>query len=216
MAKRSGSKTSRGERRAGKERAQRAREHGLPERREEAPRARASTPEPGSRDDGEDRSSDAPRAAKAKSAGVPTLVKVVGAALVILLGVYILSQRREDALTETKPAPELPSAQASATVESPTTAVLPPEPEPKPEPVVTAAPSSAPSPAVSVTPPSKPVVAMPLVSSPSKPKVEKPVVAAPKPAVASPVAPVAAPPAPVAPVLPSPKPAPEKPADNPY
>jgi cytoskeletal protein RodZ len=205
MAKRSGSKTSRSDRRAGKERARRAREHGLPERREEARRARASTPEPGSRDDGEDRSSDAPRMAKAKSPGVPTLVKVIGGALVILLGVYIFSQRREDALTETKPAPELPSAQASATVESPTTAVPAPEPEPEPktapapERVVAPTPSAGPAAVVSVTPPSKPVVVIPLVSAPSKPKVEKPVVA-PAPAVPKPAAP---------------KPA-EKPADNPY
>jgi hypothetical protein len=206
MAKRSGSKTSRSDRRAGKERARRARAHGLPERREEAPRARASTPEPGSRDDDEDRSSDAPRAAKAKSPGVPTLVKVIGAALVILLGVYILSQRREDALTETKPAPELPSAQASATVESPTTAVPAPEPEPKPAPaperVVAPTSNVAPAPVVSVTQPSKPVAAMPLVSAPAKPKVEKPVV------VPAPVVPKPAPP--------KPAPSPEKPADNPY
>jgi hypothetical protein len=210
MAKRSGSKTSRGERRAGKQRAERAREHGLPERREAARRVRASTPEPGSRGDGDDRSSDVPKGRSAKKPGIPTLVKVVAGALVILLGVYILSQRREQALTDTKPAPELPSAQASAAADSETTAVPRPEPASEPEPRASAAPAAAVEPAavVSVTPPSKPVVAMPLVSAPALPKVPKPVVAAPKPPAPATV-PAVAPAAP-----PKPAAAPEKP-DNP-
>ncbi len=100
---------------------------------------------------------------------------------------YILSQRREQALTDTKPAPELPSAQAAASVESPSPAVTPPEPEPAPAPAATAtvAPTRIaepePAPAVSVTPPTKPVVVKPVVSAPTLPKVPKPVVAAPAP-----------------------------------
>ena len=236
MVKRSGSKGSRSERRAGKQRAQRARAHGLPERREALPRARASTPEPGSRDDGDDRSSDAPPAGATARRGIPTLVKVVGGALVILVGVYILSQRREQALSDTKPAPELPSAQVTASAESPTTAVPRPEPEPEAEPsasaVVAPAPASEPTPIVSVTPPTKPLIAMPVVSAPALPKVPKPVIVAPAQVTAPkapapvvvapvPVAPAAVPPAKVAsPPAVAPKPAapaaPAKPADNPY
>ncbi len=225
MAKKSGSKSSRNERRAGRKRAERAREHGLPIRRDAPQRARASTPQPGSERDGDDRSSDAPPARAPKPAGIPTLVKVVGGALVILIGVYLLSRQRDEALTETKPAPELPAASA----------VSPPEPDVAPSPALAASasaaaapPADAPTPSVSVTSPTKPVVVAPVVPTP-----EKPIVAAPKPParvaapapVAVPAAPVAAPapkppaPAPpaVAPQPAAPKPAaPAKPQDNPY
>jgi ribonuclease E len=222
MAKKSGSKSSRSERRAGRKRAERAVEHGLPTRKAPPPRARAATPEPGSHREGTDRASDAPRAPIAKSGGVPTLVKVLGAALVILIGVYLLSRQRDEALTESKPVPETPLVAASAAPAIEAAA----EPSSRlPAPEVTAAPQpEAPEAIVSVTPPTKPVVvapvvAAPVVSAPSKPKVEKAArAAAPSPApVAAPAAPapVAAPAVPV----PSPaKPAAPKtpPVDNPY
>ena len=237
MAKKSGSKSSRNERRAGRKRAERAREHGLPVRPDAPQRVRASTPQPGSdRDgrDGEDRSSDAPAARTPKPAGIPTLVKVIGGALVILLGVFLLSRQREEALTETKPAPELP---ASSAAPSPSSS---PEAEPAEAPAASAAPVTPPvvdapaaGPVISVTPPTRPVVVAPVVPAPASPMVDKPHVVAPKPPtpvaapapVAVPAAPVAASPAPV-PAAPAPAPAPKpaapkppvpaKPADNPY
>ena len=229
MAKKSGSKSSRSERRAGRKRAERALEHGLPTLKLPPPRARAATPEPGSAREGTDRSSDAPSVPVAKSAGIPTLVKVLGAALVILVGVYLLSRQRDEALTETKPAPEPPVAAASAApaVEAPPAVEAAAEPSAAPAPEVTAAPEP-PAAVVSVTPPSKPVVtapvvAAPVVAAPSKPKVEKALVApTPQPAAVAAPAPVAVPaaPAPVAAPAP-PKPAAPKapatpPADNPY
>jgi len=144
MAKRTGSKTSRGERRAGKQRAQRARQHGLPERREASRRARASTPAPASGSDGGEPSSAVPLGRSAKKPGIPTLVKVVAGALVILLGVYILGQRREQGLTEPKAEP---SAHVSATVDSAATAARPSEPELEPESHPVPAPAAASAPA---------------------------------------------------------------------
>ena len=216
MAKKSGSKSSRSERRTGRKRAERAVEHGLPTRKVPPPRARAATPEPGSYREGTDRASDAPRAPIAKPGGVPTLVKVLGAALVILIGVYLLSRQRDEALTESKPVPETPLVAASA---APAIEAAAEPSSPAPE-VTAARQPEAPAAIVSVTPPTKPVViapvvAAPVVSAPSKPKVEKAAVAP---------APVAAPaaPAPVAPPA-VPVPAPAKPAapktppvDNPY
>ena len=119
MAKRSSWKGSRRERKAERERAQDRRERGLPELPERKPlRARAATPEPSSVA-GEDRSSDAPTASK--SGGVPPFVWVVGAALVILVIAYFVSQRRDEALTETPPQPEVPSASAVVAPEQPAT-----------------------------------------------------------------------------------------------
>jgi len=230
MAKKSGSRSSRSERNAGRKRAERAREHGLPVRQEPPPRARAVTPEPSDDSYGEARSSDAPLSNAKKSAGIPTLVKVVGGALAILIGVYLLSRQRDDALLETKPAAEPAAAVSAAPSPAPEVGpelVAAPEPSaaavvPTPEPAL-ASPAAAPAPVVSVTPPAKPVVAAPVVAEPSKPKVDKPVAAAPaapKP-VAAPAAPapVAAPAAPVA--APAPKPVapkapPAPPVDNPY
>lgn len=226
MAKKSGSRSSRSERNAGRKRAERAREHGLPVRQEPPPRARAVTPEPSEDSYGEARSSDAPLSHAKKSAGIPTLVKVVGGALVILVGVYLLSRQRDEALLETKPAAE-PAAAVSAS-ESPSPEVGPeliaaPEPSgaaPAPEPVP-ASPAAA-APLVPVTPPAKPVVAAPVVVEPSKPKADKPAPAAPAapkpvaapPPVAAPAPPTAAPaPKPVTPKAPS---APAPPVDNPY
>ncbi|HKY40505.1 MAG TPA: hypothetical protein VJN18_31440 [Polyangiaceae bacterium] len=127
MAKRSGSKGTRGERKADRQRAQRARERGLPERREEPLRARAATAEPGSGDD-EDRPSDASRpVARAKPAGIPPIAKVVTGALLILVAVYVLSRFRDQPPSETSTTPE-PDASAATT------------PEPAPEPPAPAAP----------------------------------------------------------------------------
>ncbi len=226
MAKKSGSNSSRSERRAGRQRAERAREHGLPPRKEPPTRVRASTPEPGSAPDSEGRSTDAPPARPAKSAGIPTLVKVVGVAVLLLIGAYLLSQKRDAALTETQPAPEPPAAASAA----PTTEVRA-EPEAQPAPSSTqaappAAAPEAPAPVVSVTPPTKPLVVAPVVpglavSAPARPRVEKPPAASKPAAIAAPAAP-AAPlrsPAPVAaPPAAPPKPAlrPAPPVDNPY
>ena len=113
MAKRSGSKSSRSERRAERTRAERAREHGLPvsERRDAQLRNRTASPEP-PREAGEDeRGSDALVAGT--KAGIPTLVKVVGVALVILIGVYFLGRERDRALTEPTPATSAAAPAAS-------------------------------------------------------------------------------------------------------
>jgi hypothetical protein len=219
MAKKSGSRSSRSERNAGRKRAERARQHGLPVRQGTPPRARAATPEPSDDSFGEARSSDAPLSSTKKPAGIPTLVKVVGGAFVILIAVYLLSRQRDDALLETKPAAE-PAAAVSALPSA--AADVGPELVPAAEPSAVAPertaapPAEAPAPVVSVTPPAKPVVAAPVVAEPSKPKAEKPAVpapAAPKP-VAAP-APVAAPTP--APKPPAPKAAPAAPpVDNPY
>jgi len=110
MAKRGGSKGSRGERRAERERAERARLHGLPisERRDAQLRSRAATPEPSS----EASDGGADGLGVARPAGVPTLVKVIGVALLILVGVYVLSRARDRALTEPAPAATAPPAVA--------------------------------------------------------------------------------------------------------
>jgi hypothetical protein len=80
----------------------------LPERRSTPMRARAATPEPDRFGDEGDRD-DSPIVPLRKS-GIPTLVKVVGAAVVILLGVYLLGRQRDRALTESPPAPEPPAS----------------------------------------------------------------------------------------------------------
>jgi hypothetical protein len=222
MAKRSGSKSSRSERKAGRERAERARDRGLPEKRSEPLRARAATPEPVSSVDGEDRSSDAPPAPTKPPGGVPTLVKVVGAALVLLMGAYVLSLLRDDGLTDTKPAAE-PAGKSSAVAET----QLAPEPAANrgaatPAPEVTPTAESAPALASpvpdslpAVTPPNEPAVAAPVVASPRVPQASKPTVAPPRAVVAP--APISRPAAPVAaPVAPAPAPAAPKPVDNPY
>lgn len=216
MAKKSGTRGSRSERNAGRKRAERARQHGLPVREEPPARARALTPEPSDDTYGEARSSDAPLSSAKKSAGIPTLVKVVGGALVILSGVYLLSRQRDEALLETKPAAEPAAAVSAPAPEVGPELIPPPEPRaaaPAPEPA-----PEAPAPVLSVTPPAKPLVAAPARAEPSKPKVEKPAVAAaavPKPAAvpAAPAAPAVTP----APKPPAPKAAPgAPPADNPY
>jgi len=109
MAKRSGSKSSRSERRAERTRAERAREHGLPvsERRDVQLRNRAASHEVGE----DERGSDALVAGT--KAGIPTLVKVVGVALVILIGVYFLGRERDRALTEPTPATSAAAPAAS-------------------------------------------------------------------------------------------------------
>jgi hypothetical protein len=222
MAKRS--KGTRSERRAGRQRAQRAREHGLPERKEEL-RARAVTPEPGSVD-GEDPASDAPRApAKAKSAGIPPIAKIVAGALAILVAGYVLTHFRDEPSSETSTTPEVSAPSAAA----PPGSV--PEPEPQPStlnPPAPRAPEPTPSTLGAATPaplvtPVKPVASAPVVSAPAKPQVVAPVVpapAAPKPAPAKVVAPPASPappkPATPAPTPVAPKPATPAPADNPY
>lgn len=116
MSKRSGNKGSRSERNAGRQRAQRAREHGLPQRREpEVRRARAATPEPRSAE-GEDPSSDA---APKRKAGIPPLAKLAAVALLLLGGAYALTHfrdRNELQPTQVEPgtAPAAPAPAASA------------------------------------------------------------------------------------------------------
>jgi len=77
-------------------------------------RARAATPEPDRLVGDTERPSEAPRVPLRKT-GIPTLVKVLGAAIVILLGVYLLSRQRDQALNDVAPKPEpLSSAPTSA------------------------------------------------------------------------------------------------------
>ena len=182
MAKRSGSRSSRSERRAGRERAERAREHGLPTRPQATLRTRVAGPEPESQSAA--RSSE-PTTVALKSPAIPTLVKVIGGALVILLGVYLLSRQRDQALTETPTAGESASAAASATTEpAPEPSALGPELAPSP------AAESTPAPALSATLPTKPSVSLPAVPAPTKPKVAKPSVEPPPPPVLPAIHPV--------------------------
>jgi hypothetical protein len=192
MPKKSGSKSSRSERRAGRQRADRAREHGLPARAEPSPRARAVTPEPSDDAFGAARSSATLSGRGDKPAGIPTLVKVIGGAFVILVGVYLLSRQRDEALTDTKPSAEPPTA---SSVDAPRAELTTPSAVAAPElttiPELNAAPEptpQAPAPVVSVTPPTKPVVAGPVVPQPAKPKLVVPAVPAPA-SVPPPVAP---------------------------
>lgn len=186
----------------------------MPARVEPLPRARALTPEPSDEAFGEARSSATPSSRSGKP-GIPTLVKVVGGALVILIGVYLLSRQRDDALLETQPSGE-PSVAASAVVapaapEVRAEPVAEPSAEPAPAAELSPAPGTAPDAEVAVTLPAKPVVVAPQVSAPAKPKVATPTAPAPA-AVAVPAAPkpatVAAPAAP--------KPASPPRVDNPY
>lgn len=229
MAKKSGSKSSRSERRAGRQRAARAREHGLPTARVEPVRAR--TPDPASSPERDDRSSDAPARRSAKSAGLPPLVWVVGAALVILLGVFLLSHRRDEGLTEaTQATAEPPAAPAPSGGEVAAEADASAAPSAQPESAAAAQPaadaSAAPVVVDEPTPPTQPVVVAPVVPAPAPPKVQKPAVSAPvRPVVAAPagVPKAAATPAPPTPApvatprasVPMPAGA-SAPPDNPY
>jgi len=115
MAKRSGSKGSRSERKADRERARERRERGLPELPARKPlRARAATPAPTSSEDVTLRG-DAPQTQRN---GVPPFVWVVGGALLILVVAYFVRQKRDEALVTT-PAPELPSASPLTTAPDP-------------------------------------------------------------------------------------------------
>jgi hypothetical protein len=208
MPKKSGSKSSRSERRAGRQRADRAREHGLPARAEPSPRARAVTPEPSDEAFGAARSSATRSGRGDKPAGIPTLVKVIGGALVILLGVYLLSRQRDEALTDTKPAAEPATASSVDARPAAPSPAAPPElttsPEVKAAPELALEPTpQAPAPVVSVTPPTKPLVTGPVVPQPAKSKLVAPAVPAP-----------ASVPAPAAPKPPAPASAPR--VDNPY
>ncbi len=98
MGKRSGSRSSRSERRAERQRAERARDHGLPAR------PLSSPPAGGSQTQG---ALDAPRehspesgAAPSSRSGFPLLAKVLILAFVILLGVYLLGRQRDKALLQ--------------------------------------------------------------------------------------------------------------------
>jgi hypothetical protein len=198
MPKRSGSKGSRSERRAGRQRAGRAREHGLPARVEpESRRVRASTPEPISAE-GDDRSSDAPPASLSKPRrGIPTIVKVVAGAVAILAAAYVLSRFRD---------------QSAATTAAPEPATSAPAVAPEPSPTATAAADPAPSaPARTseLVEPVLPSVAAPNVAAPPMVSIVKPSVE-PKPLVR----PVTAPKSPVPPAAPAPAAPP--PVDNPY
>jgi hypothetical protein len=204
MAKRSGNKGSRSERRAGRQRAGRAREHGLPARVEpESRRVRASTPEPHSAA-GDDRSSDAPPAPLTKpSQSIPTIVKVVGGALAILAAAYALSRFRDESAATTA-APE-PAASVSA-------AAVPPEQTASASAAVA---PPAPAPVGELLEPVSPSVVAPSVATPPVASVATPSVALPKPAlvVPKPATPAAATPKAVVPPA---APAAPKPADNPY
>jgi hypothetical protein len=217
MAKRSGSKSSRSGRKAGKERAVRARERGLPQAAPEsdAPRlarVRAATPEPRSAQ-GEDRSSDAPSPGIPKSAGLSSGTKLAIAAAILLGGLYVLSRFRD--ASETTAAPEPPGSAAPVIVTTeaePLPSAVSPSIDPSSPPA--AAPVSEPeTPAAPVVEPSAPVVSPPAKPSVPKPVAPKPVAAAPKPV--APAAPPASPAVPAVPA-PAPAPAPAKPADNPY
>jgi len=74
---------------------------------------------------------DAPPGLAAKESRIPTVVKVVGGALLILLAVYLLGRQRERALTETDPSSPAPSvaapgAQPASMAEPATSAAGPP------------------------------------------------------------------------------------------
>ncbi|MDF3066518.1 MAG: hypothetical protein K0R38_2119 [Polyangiaceae bacterium] len=219
MVKRTGSKSSRSGRRAGKERVERARERGLPERRQEPLRVRAATPEPRSSTRGEARSSDAPSAPAAASAGVPPWVWVAGIALALLAGAYFLSRQRDQALTEARPEPA-PTSNASALQSTDPTPSAPTD-----APSAAAAPSALPPleavRAEAEPTPSEPP-AVPSVASAARPKVSKPVAPPPTPVVVAPAPTAIAKPAPVVvPPVAAPPPVAEpaakpKPADNPY
>jgi hypothetical protein len=151
MPKHPGAKSSRSERRAGRERAHRARSHGLPERPAE-PTRRVSAREPELENDTE---SSGTALGLPKKAGIPTLVKVAIGALVALAGAYFLTRlrdarswNRDDAAAE--PAASVASASATASnplqtpvVAQPVTpvpaplpsAAAPVEPKPPVEPV---------------------------------------------------------------------------------
>ena len=197
MARRPGSRGSRSERRAGKQRAQRAREHGLPERRLEPVRARVETSEPRGAE-GEGRASDAPPTPALKR-GIPTLVWVVGGALAILAGVYVLSQMRDGALggpvTDPEPAASVSGEKEAGVAEPPVEATASAS-DAQPT-------TAAPSPLVS----SAPVAASAI--APSLPKVGKPVAPRPKAPTAVTAASAAKPeppapvPAPIAPATPA-------------
>jgi len=91
MAKASGSKSSRSERKAGRQRAERARAHGLPE-----PRAERSVPSPSARPDGDAPSEGAGvTSAAASGKSRPVLVWVVGGALMVLLIAYVITKFRD-------------------------------------------------------------------------------------------------------------------------
>ena len=93
MAKASGSKSSRSERKAGRQRAERARAHGLPELRPVQAAASVAPDE----DAAVERADVTPAAAAAARKGRPVLVWVLGAALVILLIAYVITRFRDSA-----------------------------------------------------------------------------------------------------------------------
>ena len=188
MAKRSGSRSSRGERRAERERAERARKHGLPEPLKPALRARAATPDPNSDVEAADRSSDAP-AVLPKSPAIPTLVKVLGGALLILLAVYLLSRQRDQARTPTEPAPEPAKPTASAMAEP----ALQPETSATNAPPSVSAASPTAGDSATVVVPTRPSVSLPSLRTPSEPRVARPSVVAPRPPVVAPAASPASP-----------------------
>src|ERR1041384_3222655 len=171
MAKRAGSKGSRSGRRAGKDRVQRARERGLPERVEPL-RVRAATPEPRSAE-GEDPSSDAAPARGAKSAAVPPWVWVAGVALALLGGAYVLSRQRDEALTQ--PQPEAPAASASASEANESVPSDAASAESAPwAPAPTATPNVENTPAPSAAAPARPTVEKPFAPHPVAPRVATP------------------------------------------
>lgn len=216
MARRSGGGGSRSDRKAGRERARRAKRHGLPERREEAPRGPASA---GTRRAADTFEADEP-ASRRSAAGlpgkakIPTLAKVVGGALLVLAGAYALSRIRDSAPSEAlAPEPATLGSASRPTESSPASAPVKDDTPPTPaaEPSLSAAPVVLP--------------AAPLLARPSASLSASPVAARPKsalvPVPATPAPPKTAPPipgaaeAPRVPPVPNPAPAPAAP-DNPY
>lgn len=199
MAKRSGTRSSRSERKAGRERAQRARQHGLPERNEPAARA---TSEPLSTET-EGRSSDALPVKAARPSGVPTVVKVVGGALAVLLAVYLLTRYRDQ--EDAKATPEPATSAVAPTSAAPVTEeAMPVSSGPEPEAAPPAPAETAQSKSEKPTTPAAPAAPKPAVPG---------VAAVPAPAPVSAPARAATP----APAVPKPPtPAAPPPADNPY
>ncbi len=201
MARRPGGKSSRSERRAGRQRAERAREHGLPERREPLPRRELEV-EPVARD------SAAP-AARSSSVparrGVPLAVKVGAVAVGLLIAAYALSRLRDRASAPS--AEDAPAASVGAAAKASSESVTGSEPVASGAEVVTSPAPERPSAlaaepgatAARPTSPRAPTVALPAVLGPTEPVVAKPAPAA-KLKVAAPAVPAV----------------PASPSENPY
>ena len=95
MAKASGSKGSRSERKAGRQRAERARSHGLPEARAERSAPGSSVGPGGDAPTEPGTPAEARGTAASRQMRSPTLVWVLGGALMILLIAYVITKFRD-------------------------------------------------------------------------------------------------------------------------